>query len=134
MFNYEWIAVGIVLGTAIGVPIAIFMPMTAVPQRTAISHACGALASALIGTAEYYRLKPHGFIMGALIVETLLGFLTVTASLMALGKLQEVLPARPITYKGQNLRQSGRSGAAAIVLGIVLVVNPGTTWLVSRSS
>jgi NAD(P) transhydrogenase subunit beta len=63
VFNYEWIAVGLVLGTVIGAPIAIFMPMTGVPQRTAISQACGSLASALIGTAEYYKLKPHGFIM-----------------------------------------------------------------------
>src|SRR5580704_16042130 len=53
--NYQWILVAFVLGTAVGIPIAYIMPMTAVPQRTAFSHACGALASALIGTAEYYR-------------------------------------------------------------------------------
>ena len=53
--NYEWILIAFFVGSAIGVPIAYYMPMTAVPQRTAISHACGALASALIGTAEYYR-------------------------------------------------------------------------------
>src|SRR5580698_4173856 len=64
--TYEWIAAGLIIGSAIGVPLAMLMPMTHVPQRTAISQACGALASALIGTAEYYRLHPHGFIMGAL--------------------------------------------------------------------
>jgi H+-translocating NAD(P) transhydrogenase subunit beta len=90
------------------VPIAYIMPMTAVPQRTAMSHACGALAAALVGTAEYYALGPVArtaatFEMVALVVETLLGFLTFTGSLMAMGKLQEVLPQRPITYKGQNL-------------------------------
>ncbi len=52
--NYEWIAAGLILGSAIGVPLAMLMPMTHVPQRTAISQACGALASALIGTAEYF--------------------------------------------------------------------------------
>ncbi len=83
------------------------MPMTAVPQRTAISHACGALASALIGTAEYYRHTPNTFVMTALVLETLLGFLTCTASLMAFGKLQEILPTRPMTYKGQNLVNLG---------------------------
>jgi NAD(P) transhydrogenase subunit beta len=123
IFNYEWIAVGIVLGAVIGAPIAIFMPMTGVPQRTAISQACGALASALIGTAEYYKLHPHGFIMGALIVETLLGFLTVTASAMAWGKLQEVLPGRPITYKGQFFVNMTVL-TAAIALGVFLVINP----------
>src|SRR5271154_7470862 len=61
--SYQWIFIAFFLGSAIGVPIAYMMPMTAVPQRTAVSHACGALASALIGTAEYYRHTPNGFIM-----------------------------------------------------------------------
>ena len=64
--DYTWIAAGLIIGSAIGVPLAMLMPMTHVPQRTAISQACGALASALIGTAEYYSQKPHGFTMGAL--------------------------------------------------------------------
>ncbi|MGE5189235.1 MAG: NAD(P)(+) transhydrogenase (Re/Si-specific) subunit beta, partial [Gemmatimonadota bacterium] len=51
--SYRWIAVAFVAGTAIGIPMAL-MPMTAVPQRTALSHAFGALAAALVGTAEYY--------------------------------------------------------------------------------
>ena len=123
IFNYEWIAVGIVLGAMIGAPIAIYTPTTGVPQRTAISQACGALASALIGTAEYYKLHPHGFIMGALIVETLLGFVTVTASIMAWGKLQEVLPGRPITYKGQFIVNMTVL-AAAIAMGVFLILNP----------
>ena len=89
--DYQWIMIALFLGSAIGVPLAYLMPMTAVPQRPAISHACGALASALIGTAEYYKRLPHGFTMFALILEMLLGFLTFTASTMAFGKLQELL-------------------------------------------
>src|ERR1700691_6433930 len=57
--NYQWIFIAFFVGSAIGVPLAYLMPMTAVPQRTAISHACGALAVALIGTAEFYRQTPH---------------------------------------------------------------------------
>ncbi len=101
--NYEWIFIAFFIGSAIGVPLAMLMPMTHVPQRTAISQACGALASALIGTAEYFRQLPHGFTMGALVLETLLGFLTFTASLMAFGKLQEILPTRPITLTRAEL-------------------------------
>src|SRR3954468_25062776 len=101
--NWEWILAAFFIGTAIGVPIAYIMPMTAVPQRTAMSHACGALAAALVGTAEYYQSQPHGFTIVALVIETLLGFLTFTGSLMAMGKLQEILPSRPITYRNQNL-------------------------------
>ena len=126
--NYEWILVAFFVGSAIGVPIAYIMPMTAVPQRTAVSHACGALASALIGTAEYLRRTPHGFVMGALVLETLLGFLTCTASLMAFGKLQEILPTRPITFRGQNFVNLATFGLA-VAIGIVLIFSPEQIWL-----
>ncbi len=109
--DYTWIAAGLIIGSAIGVPLAMLMPMTHVPQRTAISQACGALASALIGTAEYYRLKPHGFTMGALALEMLLGFLTTTASLMAFGKLHEVLAFAADYVQGTEHLQSGDSGS-----------------------
>jgi NAD(P) transhydrogenase subunit beta len=126
--NYEWILIAFFIGSALGVPLAYLMPMTAVPQRTAFSHACGALASALIGTAEYFRHMPHGFVMGALVLETLLGFLTFTASLMAFGKLQEILPTRPITYRGQNFVNLGVFGLA-VAFGIALIASPERTWL-----
>jgi len=126
--NYQWIMIAFFVGSAIGVPIAYMMPMTAVPQRTAVSHACGALASALIGTAEYYRHTPSGFVMAALVLETLLGFLTCTASLMAFGKLQEILPTRPMTYKGQNFVNLGILGMA-VLTGIALIISPQSTWL-----
>src|SRR5690242_20328145 len=74
VFNWQWILAAFLIGSAIGVPIAYIMPMTAVPQRTALSHACGALAAALVGTAEFYREPQHGIVMVALMLETLLGF------------------------------------------------------------
>ena len=126
--TYQWIVIAFLIGSAAGVPLAYLMPMTAVPQRTAISHAFGSLAAALIGTAEYYKETPHGFVMGALIVETLLGFLTCTASCMAFGKLQEILPTRPITYKGQNIVNLSVLGAA-VAIGVALVIAPEQNWL-----
>ncbi|HYI92962.1 MAG TPA: NAD(P)(+) transhydrogenase (Re/Si-specific) subunit beta [Bryobacteraceae bacterium] len=126
--EYQWILIAFFLGSAIGVPLAYLMPMTAVPQRTAISHAFGALASALIGTAEYYRHTPDQITMVALALEILLGFLTFTASLMAFGKLQEILPTRPITYKGQNIVNLFVF-ALAFVSAIALIVSPEHTWL-----
>jgi len=128
VFNYEWIVIALLVGTAIGVPLAILMPMTHVPQRTAISQACGAFASALIGSAEYYRQFPHGFVMVALCIEMLLGFLTTTASLMAFGKLNEMLPSRPVVYKGQNFVNLGLLGVA-IIIGGMLVAHPENTVL-----
>ncbi len=132
--NWGWIATAIFIGTAVGVPIAYIMPMTAVPQRTALSHACGALAAALVGTAEFYQRQPHadtelhGFVMVALMIETLLGFLTFTGSRMAMGKLQEVLPQRPITYRNQNAVNFVLFVIAA-ALAVRLVLVPTDTFL-----
>ncbi len=127
--SYQWILVAFFVGSAIGVPMAM-MPMTAVPQRTALSHAFGALAAALVGTAEYYLKTPDlsPFTMTALALEMLLGFLTFTGSLMAFGKLQELLPTRPVTYRGQNFVNLSLLGLA-IAIGVYLVVNPGATAL-----
>jgi NAD(P) transhydrogenase subunit beta len=126
--NYQWILAAFFLGAAVGVPLAYLMPMTAVPQRTALSHAFGALAAALVGTAEYYRATPHGFTMVALVMEVLLGFLTFTGSLMAFGKLQEILPTRPITYRNQNLVNLSLLGLA-VACGVILVLSPERAWL-----
>jgi proton-translocating NAD(P)+ transhydrogenase subunit beta len=128
VFNWQWILAAFLIGTAVGVPIAYILPMTAVPQRTAMSHACGALAAALVGTAEFYREPPHGFVAVALILETLLGFLTFTGSLMAMGKLQEILPSRPITYRNQNLINFTLF-AIAVGIGVRLIFVPGDTFL-----
>ena len=98
--TYEWIIVGFAIGAMLGVPMAVFMPMTAVPQRTALSHAFGALAAALVGTAHYFLFDlkhnpPTAVVMFFLCLEVLLGALTFTGSLMAFGKLQDILPTAP---------------------------------------
>ena len=128
--SYQWILVGFILGTAIGLPLAVFMPMTHVPQRTALSHAFGALAAALVGTAEYY-LNPgtlSTFTMTALSLEVILGFLTFTGSLMAFGKLQDLVPSRPIVYRGQNAVNLSLL-AVAVGVAVYLVVDPGRSEL-----
>jgi NAD(P) transhydrogenase subunit beta len=122
--DYTWIAIALVLGTVIGVPLG-FVQMTAVPQRTALSHAFGALCVTLVGTAEFYLRAPAvpKFMMAVLSLEIILGSLTLTGSLMAAGKLQEVLPQRPITYKGQNLINLSLLGVA-IIVAVLLVLDP----------
>src|SRR5438132_3253558 len=102
--SYEWIFAGLVVGSLIGSAMSIWMPMTAMPQRTALSHAFGALSAALVGIAEY---SIHGaelgrFKIGALGFEVMLGSLTFTGSMMAFSKLQGLIRGTPITYKGQN--------------------------------
>ena len=102
------------LGTVIGVPLG-KVQMTAVPQRTALSHAFGACLRALIGMAEYYLRAPavpKVRNVAKSSMEVILGSLTFTGSLMAAGKLQEILPQRPITFKGQNIVNLSVLGAA----------------------
>jgi NAD(P) transhydrogenase subunit beta len=124
--SYQWILVAMVLGTIAGVPLS-RVALTAVPQRTALSHAFGGLAAGLVGTAKYFlwagtdEMTP--FRMGAIIFEVILGYLTCTGSLMAAGKLQEILPTRPITYKGQNLVNLALL-VAAVGIGAYLVYDP----------
>jgi len=122
--DYTWIAVALVIGSVIGVPLG-NVQMTAVPQRTALSHAFGALCVTLVGTAEFYLRAPNipPFMMVVLSMEVILGSLTFTGSLMAAGKLQEILPQRPITYKGQNLVNLLLLAGALAIAG-VLVVHP----------
>jgi NAD(P) transhydrogenase subunit beta len=124
IIDYKWIIIGLVLGTGIGVPLGM-VQMTAVPQRTALSHAFGALCVTLVGTAEFYLRSPDipKFMMSVLAMEVILGGLTFTGSLIAAGKLQEVLLQRPITYKGQNVVNLMLL-AVAIGLGVYLVIHP----------
>jgi H+-translocating NAD(P) transhydrogenase subunit beta len=127
--DYKWLAAALVLGTIIGVPLG-KVAMTAVPQRTALSHAFGALCVTLVGTAEFYLRAPSvpPFMMAVLGMEVILGSLTFTGSLMAAGKLQEVLPQRPITYKGQNFVNLGVL-AIAVIVAIILVLHPERVYL-----
>src|SRR5215472_5446301 len=91
--DYKWIAIALVLGSGIGIPLGM-VQMTAVPQRTALSHAFGALCVTLVGSAEFYLGTQNSskFGLSVLSLEVILGGLTFTGSLMAAGKLQEVLP------------------------------------------
>jgi NAD(P) transhydrogenase subunit beta len=102
--TYEWIIAGVVVGSGIGVAISATIPMTKMPERIALSHSFGGLATALVGVAEYMREAEAltYFKMGALGFETFLGFLTFTGSIMAFGKLQGFISGAPITWKGQN--------------------------------
>ena len=129
IIDYRLIAIAIVLGVIIGVPLG-EVAMTAVPQRTALSHAFGALCVTLVGSAEFYLRSPNisRFMMSVLSLEVILGGLTVTGSLMAAGKLQEILPQRPLTYKGQNL-VNFLLLAGALAIAVTLVLHPDSKSL-----
>src|SRR5438270_888870 len=129
--SYTWIIVGLLVGSTLGIAMGLWVPMTAMPQRTALSHAFGAFAAALVGIAEYYSYT-HGFKpladlghvkMGAMGFEIMLGSLTTTGSLIAFGKLQGIVPGKPLVYRGQNIFNMSQL-AATIGLFIYLIFVP----------
>jgi NAD(P) transhydrogenase subunit beta len=130
IISYEWIIAGLLLGSTIGLAMGVWVPMTAMPQRTALSHAFGALAASLVGVSEYYLhgAKLGEFGMSALGFEVLLGSLTTTGSLVAFAKLQGLVPGTPLIYKGQNIFNLS---LLAVTIGcfLLLLFNPGAAAL-----
>jgi NAD(P) transhydrogenase subunit beta len=115
----------VLLGAVVGAPIGLKVPMTAVPQRTAMSHAFGSLAVALVGMAEYYNRVPNldAFTMSVLGGEMILGFLTFMGSCIAFAKLQGLIPGRPYVYRGRNIVSLATLGLA-IASAVYLVLDP----------
>jgi H+-translocating NAD(P) transhydrogenase subunit beta len=132
--HYGWILAGLALGGVIGYPLGVYVPMTAMPQRIAISHMFGAVAATLVGVAEFWHLGNGADVtrgtMAALGFEVLFGALTVTGSFMAFGKLQELLPSRPVTFPGQNLVSLAMFAAAIGLFGWLVAdpANPGAFY------
>jgi proton-translocating NAD(P)+ transhydrogenase subunit beta len=123
--SFKWIVPGLIIGSLIGAAMSIWIPMTKMPERIALSHSFGGLAAALVGVVEYVR--PEGvahsgdhFKMAALALEVFLGFLTFTGSLMAFGKLQGLITGAPVTWKGQNAINISMFFGALVLLVLVV--------------
>jgi NAD(P) transhydrogenase subunit beta len=131
IIDYRWIAGGLIIGSLIGAAMSIWIPMTKMPERIALSHSFGGLAAALVGVAEYIHRGTgiDRFTMGALGFEVFLGFLTFTGSLMAFGKLQGILPGAPVTWKGQNAANITLFfGALALLILVVMDPSRGVLF------
>lgn len=125
--TYTWIVIGLVLGSLLGLAMGFWVPMTAMPQRTALSHAFGAFAAALVGISEFYRHGGHleTITMSALGFEVMLGALTTTGSLLAFAKLQGLVRGTPLTYRGQNIFNMALL-ATTIGIFVYLIFVPGS--------
>jgi len=107
--NFEWIILGIVIGGLLGIILSKYVQMTAIPQLVAIFNGFGGGASALVAIYEILYQKESVlsiFVLAAIAFSTVLGSLTLTGSFIAFGKLQEIIPTRPILFPLRNYLNS----------------------------
>ena len=132
--SYWLIFAGMAVGTVIGVVSARLVKMTAIPQMVALFNGVGGGAAALIAAAEFHRIAPaaghlSGDSVGAMLFSALIGSISFSGSLIAFGKLQEVLPGHPITYAGQQVVNAVLF-AALLALGVLAGSTEQGIWLV----
>ena len=127
VIEYQWIIVGLVAGTAIGLACARSVAMTAMPEMVALLNGFGGLASLIVGAAEFLRIRggtvvPEDPVFTATVtyLTILIGGITFTGSIYALCKLAEWLSGRAITFGGQHI-VNGLMLIATLVAGVVYV-------------
>jgi NAD(P) transhydrogenase subunit beta len=126
--DYGLIALGIVVGTAVGAPAARNVKMTAMPQMVALFNGVGGGAVALISWAEYREAlhlgeNPETEILIPLLFAAIVGSISFWGSNIAFGKLQEVIPGRPIQLPGQ---QFVNAGLLLVAVGCAVAIAAGT--------
>jgi proton-translocating NAD(P)+ transhydrogenase subunit beta len=132
--TYWLIAAGVAVGTVIGVASARMVKMTAMPQMVALFNGVGGGAAALIAAAEFHRLAPSpGHVLpehiGGMLFSALIGSISFSGSLVAFGKLQELLPGRPIVFPGQQI-VNGLLFAALVGVGVLAGSTEAGAWAV----
>jgi H+-translocating NAD(P) transhydrogenase subunit beta len=133
--TYWLIGAGVAIGTVVGVASARLVKMTAMPQMVALFNGVGGGAAALIAAAEFHRLAPAGGRLAAGVVVPILfsaviGTISFSGSLIAFGKLQELLPGRPLTFPGQQV-VNALLFAAVLVFAGLLAVTEAQAWMVA---
>ena len=105
--NYGLILAGLGIGALIGVPLAVRIKMTAMPQLVAVLHSFVGLAAVLVAAGTYLMHAQQGHLNPVLLLELIIGSaigaVTFTGSLIAFGKLQALLGSAPLVFKGQHL-------------------------------
>jgi NAD(P) transhydrogenase subunit beta len=99
---YTWIVAGVSIGAVIGITIAAQIKMAAMPQLVAMLHSFVGLAAVLVAFGTYLTHPLNPILLGELSVGVIIGAITFTGSLIAFGKLQALLSANPVSFKGQH--------------------------------
>ena len=126
--DFPIVIAGIVVGSLIGAIAAIRIEMTSMPQMVALLNGFGGAASVLVASAEVFSRtvqgdEPTGIVPAAIVASVLIGGLTLTGSLIAFAKLQELMTGSPIQYPGQQYL-NGLLALGALVLCFMLAMSP----------
>ena len=116
ILSFEWIILGIIVGSAIGAIMAYTVKMTAMPQMVGIFNGFGGGASLVVALEEFLRTSVQPFDVSlTIMLSILIGGVTFSGSMVAAGKLQEVITGRAVTYPGQRVFNGL---VAAVIVGI----------------
>ncbi len=124
IISYQWIIVGIIIGSVLGALVAYKAAMTQMPEMIALLHGCGALASVFVDWTAYDVHGAPGFVHAfTLYLSMLIGGLTFTGSIVAWGKLSEKISGKPIMFAGQQFLNIGLV-LGMLVLGVMFLMDP----------
>ena len=131
ILSFWTIGIGMLVGAVIGTYFARTVQMTAMPQMVALFNGMGGATAALVSVAEYIRLMSVGGAVGAgettsIVLGTVIGAVSFTGSIIAFGKLQEILPGKPVEFPLQRLI-NGLLLLAIVALGAAIVMGNGGT-------
>ena len=125
--DYQWIAVGIIVGSVIGALSARFVKMTGMPEMVALFNGTGGVASLLVGWAEFINpskpLSGDYFTLIPMYLAILIGGVCFSGSMLAYGKLSEKITGKPIMLPGQQVLNSFIV-VALLVAGVLLILDP----------
>lgn len=137
VLTFEWILIGVIIGATVGTIMALKVPMTGMPQMVGLLNGFGGGASMLVALSEYYKIH-LGTIKGAsfsteltitIALSILIGSVTFTGSLIAFGKLQEIITGKVIKYPGQH--PLNLFLLIVVVVGsIYFALNPDLEWII----
>ncbi len=128
ILSYEWIIAGIIIGSIIGAVFALKVKMTGMPQMVGLLNGFGGGASTLVAISEYERIfygtKQFEInVMISIVLSVLIGSVTFTGSLIAFGKLQELITGKVIKYPFQH-PLNALLIITVLVMGVILVIQP----------
>src|SRR3990172_11206449 len=127
IINFEWIIIGLIVGSAIGSTFALKVKMTGMPQMVGLLNGFGGGASLLVAMSEYYKIMPIIPVNTgvSMILGVLIGSVTFTGSLIAFGKLQGIVTGKVVKYPLQH-PLNALLLLAVIAAGVYVVINPGS--------